>query len=119
MQGILIDCYHLQDKIVLWIKQGNKNVRVEDIFVPKIYARTTNLNDLKQKLYAKGIFSCYVKKKCFTGKEVWMLEVLIPSLSKYRSMVSFIERLTCYDAELYNADIALEEYYFWQKQQSF
>src|SRR3989344_6587166 len=115
MKGILIDCYRLKDKIVLWIKDGKNNLRVEDSFIPKIYVRSENIKELRKKLFLNQIRSEYVKKKNFFGKETLVLEIKVYDLTKYRSLVKFIEKLENYSIEIYNADLKLEEYYFFEK----
>lgn len=115
MKGILIDCYQKQDKIILWIKSGNKNLRLEDSFTPKIYVKSKDLKLLKNKLFYKGICSKFVKKNSFYKKDVWILELPIKNISSFHYIVKTIERLENYDVEIYNADLKLEEYYMFEK----
>jgi DNA polymerase elongation subunit (family B) len=100
----------------LWIKDGNKNIRVEDTFVPKIYVRNENIKELRRKLFLNHIKSDYVKKKNFFGKEILVLEIKVYGLSKYKPLVRFIEKLENYNVEIYNADLQLEEYYMFEKE---
>jgi len=115
MKGIFIDCYRKQNKIILWIKEGNNNLRLEDSFIAKIYLRNNNLKILKNKLFYNGIGSRFVKKNSFYKKDVWVLEVPIKYISKFHSVVRTIERLENYAVEIYNADLKLEEYYMFEK----
>ena len=59
---------------------------------------------MKKKLFLNQIKSEYVKKKNFFGKETLVLEIKVYDLSKYKSLVRFIEKLENYNVEIYNAD---------------
>jgi len=115
MKGILIDCYKNQDKIILWIKSGDKNLRLEDSFVPKIYVHSTNLKQLKKRLLKIGINTSYARKNSFYRKNQLVLEIKVNSLSHYYFITKKIERLENFNVEIYNADVKLEEYYLFEK----
>jgi DNA polymerase elongation subunit (family B) len=114
MKGIFIDCYRKQDKIMLWIREGNKNLRLEDNFTPKIYVKGGDLRVLKNRLFYKHIYSRFVKKNSFYKKDIWALEIPL-ELSKFNRVVKTIEKLENYNVEIYNADLKLEEYYMFEK----
>lgn len=115
MKGILIDCYKNQNKIILWIKQGKNNLRLEDSFTPKIYVKHKDLRFLQKKLFYWNINSKFTKKNTFFKEDMWVLEVPIQEYHRIYPIVKLILRLTNYSAEIYNADLKLEEYYFFEK----
>lgn len=111
MKATFIDCYRQDNKIILWVRCNGENLRLEDSFVPVIYARTGYLQQLRKKLYSKGVNSSFVKKNNFLGKEVWALAIDVNNLCMYGRIRRYIERLYNYNIEIYNADLHLEEYY--------
>ncbi len=112
---MLIDCYLEKDKIVLWIRYENRNLRFEDSFTPKIYVRKDDLKKLRSNLFRNKIKSNYVKKKNFFGKEEYVLEIPIYDISKYNSLTRYIEKLENLDVDIYNAGLQIEEYYMYEK----
>lgn len=115
MKGIFIDCYRKQDKIILWIKAENKNLRLEDSFIPKIYAISKDLKLLQKRLWKIGIYSRFAKKNSFYKKDIWALEIPVKKISQYYNITKTIERLENFNVEIYNADLKLEEYYMFEK----
>jgi DNA polymerase, archaea type len=114
MKGTFIDCYQKKDKIILWVKSDDHDLRLEDSFVPKIYVKADNLNILRRRLHSKGIRSRFVKKNSFSGTSVWVLEISA-WMTSLRKVIRIIEQLEKYDAEIYNADIKPEEYYMFER----
>jgi DNA polymerase elongation subunit (family B) len=116
MKATFIDCYVQQDSIVLWLKDGKKNIRVVDRFVPNLYIGGTNLKDLRRRLLKRKIKSFFEKKKSFlNGREIFVLKVPIFRLSRYRYVCRLIEKIENYAVELYNADMKIEELYMFEK----
>src|SRR3989338_262790 len=115
MKGILIDCYREKGKIILWIKCDNRNLRLEDSFIPKIYVKSGDLRGLKQTLLKNSIKSRLAKKRSFFGGEMWGFEIQVHDISLYGKTTGLIERITDYNAEICNAGLQLEEYYFFEK----
>lgn len=111
---IFIDCYAKANSIILWLKDGKKNIMLEDSFAPRLYVICRGMNGLSKMLYAKGILSRVVRKNSFYRENVMALEIM-PGFLSYHSCIAIINKLTGYTAEIYNADIKLEEYYMFEK----
>jgi DNA polymerase elongation subunit (family B) len=115
MKGILIDCYRLNDEIILWVKSGGKDYRFVDKFVPCIYLRCKNMKQLRGLLLKKKIDSYFTKKYSFSSEELLTICVPIKRISEYEKTVKRIELLTDYSVEIYNADVKIEEYYLFER----
>lgn len=116
MKATFIDCYVQNDEIVLWLMDGKKSTKLVDTFIPEIYARGTNLGELQDQLKKDGVNAYASKKKIFAGnEEVDVLAIPIEKISRYRHMAKYVEKLTNYEIELYNADQKIEEIYMFYK----
>ncbi len=116
MRTTFIDCYVKNDSIILWLKKGKRNFKLHDSFTPEIYIKSQNLPEIREKLFINGIHSYYKRKKTFfKGRTIKVLCIPVKKLSAYRDLVKYIEFLTEYKAEIYNADMKLEELYMFQK----
>ena len=49
MKTYLIDCYRVDDRIILWLKKGEENIRLEKTYQSKIFIDPKARNILDKK----------------------------------------------------------------------
>ena len=102
----LIDVFQKNNQICLWKHDGKKNFFEEKDFKPKIYVLAT-----KQKLeYLKSkIPSQFETHKTLKGKkQVLAIET---EIKDFYNIVRSINKICCYECEIFNSDLPLEEYF--------
>ncbi|MFH1917403.1 MAG: DNA polymerase domain-containing protein [Nanoarchaeota archaeon] len=113
MECILVDSYVDAGRIVLWIWDGKKMLRLLDSFEPKAYAVCDEqLIGLLSREHVP--FRFVVRRDFISQKDVRVVE-MSPGIRRFRRLVRLIEEWGEYRYALYNADIPLEQMYFFEK----
>ncbi len=115
MKGIFIDCYALENQIVLWLWINGGLQKFVDTFAPKVYVHCNYLLNLQQTLASFKINAILKEKRLFTGESVPVLEISVYDVLSLRKLIKDIEREKGFDVDLYNADIPAEQYYLFDK----
>lgn len=115
MHATFLDCYPLANEIIVWLWVDGKMQRFTDTFYPKVYAHCGFILNLQQTLASFKINSILKRKKLFTGGGIQVLEISVYDISSLRALIRDIEREKGYDVDLFNADIAPEQYYLFEK----
>jgi DNA polymerase elongation subunit (family B) len=110
LEGYLLDAYRSNNKVILWVKKGSKNFKVERRFNVSLYVKA-NAEKLIQNLNLSYLKS---KKKTYYGKYIDVLKIDIQNIASYNKTVKIIEKASKHRAELYNADIPPEQQLLYQ-----
>jgi len=108
MRAWLIDVYRANDKLVLWLKTPDEDIRIEKSFTARIYA------DDDEFLKKKRIKHRATFRKTYHGKKRQVYEIEINRLNSFESFVSLIERGTRHRIALYDADVKPEQMYLFR-----
>jgi len=104
-----MDSYRLKNKIVLWIKTPEKEIRLEKDFQSIIYMHEKGAPFLKE----NNISFKKVKKQTYLRKYKEVLEIPAPN-EGFEKFIRDIERATKHRIPLYNADIKPEQMFFYK-----
>jgi DNA polymerase elongation subunit (family B) len=104
----LMDAYRKENRIVLWIKTNEEDIRLERYFTTDIYL------DPKAEPFLSMPYK-RIRKKTYlrTYKEV--LAIKIPYLSSFETFIKDLEKATKHRIPFYNADIAPEQMFMYKK----
>jgi DNA polymerase elongation subunit (family B) len=115
MKAIFIDCWQENNKIALWLKTKNQNIKLLADFKPEIFIKASNIKQFQKKLKFHNIPSIITKKRSFEdGQEILVLKIQT-NLTDYRQKIRYIESITNYKIEIFNADMKLEELFMFHK----
>lgn len=118
----LFDAYALDDRIVLWAKDGRKTRRIERQWTPSIYVASDNKDKLKNLSWNKKIFP-FVKRSEFVERyekaqdteKSTVLKLQVKKTSDLTRLAKAIEGLGDFGAyRLYNVDIPPEQAYLYE-----
>ncbi|MFH1642930.1 MAG: DNA polymerase domain-containing protein [Nanoarchaeota archaeon] len=110
MKAWLMDAYRIENKIVLWVKTKDADIRIEKDFESLIYMHKSGEHFLRK----HEISYQKVKRKTYLRKYLDVLEIKIPSLSGFEKFIRDIERGTKHRIPLYNADIKPEQMFLYE-----
>lgn len=106
MLAQFIDAYRINNKVVLWLKTKNKNIRYEVDHVSFIYLE---YNDIARNFLSKYSIEFQIcHKLTYYGNWKKVYQIVVPNLEKFESYISWIEKCANYELTLYNADITPE-----------
>lgn len=105
-----IDAYRSGKFITLWHKENGLNVRTTELYRSSIYVELSGESILKK----LGINFTRVSKRTHLGKVINVLCVRVPS-GMFERVVKRIEPSSKHAIKLYNADIAPEQYFMYEK----
>jgi len=105
----IMDAYRKENKITLWIKTVEDDLRKEYDYSTSIFAEPSAAEYLKR----KKINFFRTKKKNYLRDKIDVLEVPVPEISSYESFVRGIEQGTRFRIGLYNADIKPEQMFLY------
>ena len=123
--GWLFDIYHLKDRIILWIKEKNGNVkRIEHTWSPSIYV-TSDIKDELTSLIGNDKILSFVKKYEFVNRfeypsylnKTQVLKLTANDSSQIVTLSKNIEKLgkRFGHYRLYNVDISPEQSFLYEK----
>lgn len=107
----LIDAYRNNNKIVLWLKEGEKNIRLERDFKSTIYAE--DCEKTKQFLDEEGVAYRIVERMTYVRTPIKVVEIVINKIDYFERFISEFEMYTEHRVPLYNADIPPEQMYLY------
>jgi DNA polymerase elongation subunit (family B) len=111
MRAIFIDAYRHMDKVILWLKTPEENIRLERNFSVCIYLDYCKL--ALEVLRKNNISYNVTSKLTYEGKQRKVCAVRIDNISRFESIVKKLE----YDAKhrliMYNADIPPEQMFLY------
>lgn len=126
--GCLFDAYPLKDKMILWIKQDNKTIRLSDNWTHSIYVasndeallksiingKTSIVNDTVTSLIKNSEFLPKYEKITST-KRSKVLRLTLTDSTKAAQLASQIERMFTFgQVRLYNVDVLPAQSYFYE-----
>lgn len=126
--GWLFDIYHVKDKIVLWIKEKNGNVkRLEYPWYSNIYIASNSKSELKRLIKNNKVFN-FIKEHEFVYKfenpppshyqyKKEVLKLCLKDSSQVTTLAKIIEKLCKKFGQyrLYNVDISPEQIFLYEK----
>jgi DNA polymerase elongation subunit (family B) len=107
MGEYLIDAFRDSKKIILWKKEGAKNIFEERAFRASFYCENSAAASFALKKMGLNHYSCY--KRNFMGTEKKVFHAFIEDIDNYERYIQGFERITNYNAIMYNADISPEQ----------
>ena len=110
MKGRLIDAYRSKDRVVLWIKTSEGDIRLFRNFRTSIYMETSAEAFLKK----NGIDFFLVDMMTYSHTWKKVLEIPVWDIGGYESFVSWLEKKTKHKVEMYNADIPPEQQFLYE-----
>lgn len=112
MKAMLIDAYRNKDKIIVWLKTPDENIRLERDFVPKMYLENTEI--ARQILLKFNLPKILIQKITYQGELKKVYEIEIKEISKYESFVRRVEQISRHRLVMYNADISPEQMFLYK-----
>lgn len=107
-----MDAYRNKNKIILWLKSNNEDIRIEKEFGTEIYLEI-NKNTTRflknNKIKHKKVF-----KNNYFRKPILVYEISITRINDFEKIVSKLEEKLNYDAVMYNADIKPEQMFLFR-----
>jgi|GEM_PF-3253907 len=107
MNAWLIDAYRVENDIVVWLKNGHDDCRLNFPFSMEIYLEGTA--EARAFLINNKIPFSEQKRKTYQNKWIPTFAVPVPEIKSFPRFVSWIERETKHRIRLFDADIAPEQ----------
>lgn len=111
MKAWLMDAYRKEDKIILWLKTQDDDLRREFNFKTCTYVdeEASHIFDKENIAYTKET------KKTYLRKDKKVLRIDISRVGDFEKVVRKIEEITSYRIPMYNADITPEQMFLYKK----
>ena len=114
MKAILMDTYRYKDKIMVWLKTPEADIKLVKEFHSKVYLENTKLAKFVLKKY--GFFEHKVTKLDYYSKKQTVYEINVDRISNFERLIKAIEKDTKHRLNMYNADIAPEQMFLYQNE---
>ncbi|MEM2991205.1 MAG: 3'-5' exonuclease [Halobacteria archaeon] len=119
--GWVVDVYpdERQDKMVIWIKTSNENIKMVEEFYPAFYihASRAELESLKKRYqvnnWIKEMEFCRAKLGFYSSGEV--LKITVKRYKALNALAREIDTLGDYEYRFFNVDLSLTQRYFFEK----
>ncbi|MBU0758308.1 MAG: hypothetical protein KKF44_09640 [Nanoarchaeota archaeon] len=112
MKAMLIDCYRARDRIVLWLKTPEKDIRLERLYTISIYLEYSKLAEsILEKLNLIGELTT---RSTYRGEQKKVYSVKITGIASFERIVKTIEKQAKYKLMMYNADIPPEQMFLYE-----
>ena len=112
MKAILMDTYRYKDKIMVWLKTPESDIKLIKTFCSKVYLENTKLAKFILKKY--GFLEYKVKKLDYYSNEQIVYEVNVDKISSFERLIKAFEKDTKHRLNMYNADISPEQMFLYQ-----
>ena len=107
----LMDAYRKKDKVVLWIKTPDDDLRLEHPYTTTFFAEPSAEAFLEK----KGIRFDRIRRKDYLNNRIEVLRIRVSELSSFERIVRVVEQGTRYRVALYDADIKPEQRFLYEK----
>ncbi|MBW2971068.1 hypothetical protein KY320_02815, partial [Candidatus Woesearchaeota archaeon] len=112
MKAWVMDCYRKENSVVLWLKTGNDDIKIEIKYRIFIYMKACKKAErfLEQNRITK------IEQLRQTYRKKWQKVYAIPiwNLSNFERYVRWVEKQTRYRIPLYNADTKPEQLFLYE-----
>lgn len=112
MKAIFMDAYRAKDKIIVWLKNPEKEIRIEFDFSVKFYLDYCEL--------AKSVINRFkfknqiVYKYDYQNEKRKVFEIKIKNIGSFERIISGIEKFARHKLIMYNADISPEQLFIYK-----